>query len=1841
MFSRIAVVNRGEAAVRFIRAVRELNEEFGYGTKTIALHTKAERRAMFVREADEAVPLADTGAAPTPYLDHGELERALRARGADAAWVGWGFVAEDPAFAELCARLGVVFIGPPPEAMRRLGDKIEAKLLAEQSGVPVAPWSGGPVDTLEDAVRHAGTIRFPLILKARSGGGGRGIRVVTSEQQLEFAFDRTREEAQRAFGDPVVFMESLVVGGRHVEVQVIADNYGTVWAPGVRDCSVQRRNQKLIEESSSPALTVEQVRFLQTAAVNLVRAAGYRNAGTVEFLYQPKETAFAFLEVNTRLQVEHPVTEMTTGLDLVKLQLHVADGGRLEGDSPPALGHAIEARLNAEDPDRGFAPAPGTVQLLRLPSGPGVRVDTGIAAGDVIPPQFDSMVAKVIAWGRDRAEARARLRRALKETSVLIRGGTTNKAFLLDLLDRPEVISGEADTGWLDRENTVPAQAVAPHADVALLSAAIDVYDAEEALERTNFLVSAHGGRPRASHEVGRTVELRYQGATYPITVAQVGPNRYRVGVENSCVDVEVDRIDDFESHLTVGGRRFNVVAIADGPDHVVEVEGVSHRVTRDEAGLVRAPAPAVVVAVRAAAGDLVEAGATVAIVESMKMETAVTTPYAGRVREVLAAPGTQVDSGAPLLRVEPRSDDAAAPAEAATVRFEELAAEGTRDPRAAARDHLATLGSALMGYDVSAGQVGALVAEYAARAQVASDDPDLVHAELELLTTFADLCELSRNRPAAEEEAADERVHSPREHFHSYLHSLDVEREGLPDSFRQKLSRALARYGVTDLGPSAELEEAVYRTFLALQRASVQLPVVTALLEWWLDQADSLTAPAREELQEVLDRLIVASQVRYPVIGDLARSVRFRCVDQPLLEQAREQAYTEVREHLRYLEEHPDASDYADRIAAMVASPEPLIRLLTERVRGDGNRREPMLEVLTRRYYKLRDLKNVRSSHVKERQFVTADYELDQEPLHLITTLADIAELPELAAGIAEVAEDAGAEARLIIDVYLTWPDSPGDAGAMAEALRDVVARWGLPRTVRRVTLSVSSRGADELHHFTFRPRDDGHMEDRVIRDLHPMMAHRLEFRRLANFDVTRLPSDEDVYLFRCVARENPSDERLVALAEIRDITPLRDASGRVVAFPAGERILARCLDGIRSARAQQPPKRRNDANLMVLSVRQTVEFPVDELTQATRRLAPMTVGAGLEEVVILAETSAEPGSAPSEVALHFSYQPGAGVIMAVSDPSMEPIPLVDEYTQKVRRARARNTVYPYELIPLLTGPDGTFVEYDLDQQDRLVPVERPYGRNPTGIVVGVVRTPTARYPEGMVRVALFGDPTKALGSVGVPECARIVAAIDLAEEMAVPVEWFALSSGARISMDSGTENMDGVARGLRRLITFTQAGGEVNVVVAGINVGAQPYWNAEATMLMHTKGILVMTPESAMVLTGKQSLDYSGGVSAEDNFGIGGYDRVMGPNGQAQYWAPDLSAAIAMLFTHYEHAYVAPGERFPRRAATSDPADRDVRDYPHTHPDSDFRTVGDIFSDQTNPERKKPFDIRTLMRATVDQDHPTLERWAGMANAETSVVFDAHLGGHPVTLLGIESRPIPRRGRLPADGPDQWTAGTLFPRSSKKTARAINAASGNRPLVVLANLSGFDGSPESLRKLQLEYGAEIGRAIVNFDGPVVFCVVSRYHGGAFVVFSGALHDNLEVIAVEGSYASVIGGAPAAAVVFAGEVRARTNADPRVREMEEELAAADPVEQAHLRVKLAELREAVRVEKLAEVAAEFDQVHNIIRAQQVGSVHTIIPAEQLRPYLITAVEKGMERAKSAKAAAPADASAR
>ncbi|WP_370587326.1 carboxyl transferase domain-containing protein [Yimella sp. cx-51] len=1837
VFTRIAIVNRGEAAMRLIHAVRDLNAAAGpdgLRIETVALHTDGERRAMFVREADHAYNLGPASA--RPYLDYAVLERALTETGADAAWVGWGFVAEDPQFAQLCERIGVTFIGPSADAMRKLGDKIGSKLIAEEAGVPVAPWSRGGVDTLEDAKTAAEQIGYPLMLKATAGGGGRGIRKVTSEDELVEAYELTRDEAQRAFGSGVVFLERLVTGARHVEVQLIADSHGTAWALGVRDCSVQRRNQKVIEESASAVLDDEQTAELKASAERLALAVGYCGAGTVEFLYHPSERFFAFLEVNTRLQVEHPITEVTTDTDLVKLQLLVASGGRLEGPKPQELGHAVEARLNAEDPDRDFAPAPGRISRLEFPNGPGIRVDTGVAEGDSIPADFDSMIAKIIARGRDRDEALARLRRAMAETTVVIDGGATNKSFVLDLLDAPEVIDGSADTGWIDRVRAQGGLVTHRGSGIALVAAGIEAYLIEEAVEQTRLIETAHGGRPQVQHS-GRAVDVKLRGASYKVSVTRIGSDLFRVLVTgdgtDSEVEVRLDRIDEHHSRLSAGGRTYRLVTATHGPVQLVEVDGITHRVSLDEGGVVRSPAPALVVATPALVGAEVAAGAPVIVLESMKMESRLLAPFKARIKEMLVSVGSQVETGAPLIRLEPIGDEEELPQEAANsgIDLELPSLTEPSDPRVRADQLRGDLQAILLGFDIDPRvDTGTLAGYLQQRDALVAQGSSPVEAELDLIETFADLAELSRNRPRGDDLHVENRVHSPREHFHTYLQSLDADRAALPTDFRQKLQRVLGHYGVTELDRTPELEAAVFRIFLAQQRSGPEAEAISALLRRWLAEP-APAEPLATRVRESLDHLVRATQLRFPHVGELARSVQFRWFDQPLVDAERRSVLDGVGEEVAAIEGMPPGADREERTDTLAAIPEQLVQFLGARLQGEQlPTDEPMLGVLVKRHYREYDLRNftekIVGSGTAARPFATAGYTLDDRRTHLVSTIGRVCELVADSPLVEQISGELAAAPEVhqgVLDLYLAWPQMPQSAGdASAELLR-LLNQLPLTHQVRRIAIAVSAGSGRPIGYFTFRARPDGSViEDDLVRGMHPMVGRRLNLWRLRQFAITRLEAPEDVLLYRAVAERNPSDQRLIALAQVRQLAVLRDDAGEVTGLPHVERAIANCMEAIRRARtAASSGSARLDLNEVWVQIWPEIDADITQLTPLKDKIAPMTAGAGVSEVSVGGTVRFGDDSVGPLVA-RFAYQPGSGVVANLEPAPTEELRPLDDYAQKVVQARRRGVVYPYELQAMIAGAGGSAVEYDLDDDGVLTPVARPYGHNTSGMIVGVITTPTDRYPEGIRRVLLCGDPLRSLGALSEQECVRVIAALDLAESLGLPVEWFAISAGARISMESGTENMDWVAKALKRIVEFTQGGGEINIVVAGINVGAQPYWNAEATMLMHTKGILVMTPESAMVLTGKQSLDFSGGVSAEDNFGIGGYDRVMGPNGQAQYWASDLADALSILMTHYDHTYIAPGEKRPRRAKTSDPSDRDVTVYPHVAEDSDFTTVGDIFSSATNPDRKKPFDIRTVMRAVADQDHHTLERWAGMADADTSVVWDAHLGGIPVTLLGIESKSVARRGFPPTDGPDVYTSGTLFPKSSKKTARAINAASGVRPVVVLANLSGFDGSPESMRNLQLEYGAEIGRAIVNFEGPIVFCVISRYHGGAFVVFSKALNPNMTVLAVEGSFASVIGGAPAAAVVFTRDVDGRTAADPRVADLVARIAAAtDDTERAALTVELEQTRRDVRSEKLGEVATEFDRVHNIHRAVEVGSVDEVIAPEALRPKIIHALE--------------------
>ena len=495
-FAKLLIANRGEIAVRIIRACHEI------GIRTVAVYSEADRDAQHVRFAHEAYPIGPPPSTES-YLRIDKILDAAKRSQAEAIHPGYGFLSENPSFARACRDAGVVFVGPPPEAMEAMGDKVRARALMTRAGVPVVPGSP-PLESEEHALEEAGRIGYPVLLKASAGGGGRGMRIVRSSGELPSLLAQAKSEAGSSFGDATVFLEKYVERPRHIEVQVLADGHGNFVHLGERECSIQRRHQKLIEEAPSPVIDEATRARIGEIAVKAARACGYVSAGTIEML-RGADGSFYFMEMNTRLQVEHPVTEMTYGVDLVKAMIGIAAGGVLPftQDRLVPRGHAIECRIIAEDPERHFMPSPGTIRALRAPTGPGVRYDGGVYGGFTVPVHYDPMLAKLIAWGHDRAEAAARMARALNE--LRIDGVKTSINFHRRVMTHPAFLAGDLHTGFLEEHPELLTAAADPWLEeIALLAAAIAHF---RRLERQSAAGAA--GRTSRWKRAARTGALR------------------------------------------------------------------------------------------------------------------------------------------------------------------------------------------------------------------------------------------------------------------------------------------------------------------------------------------------------------------------------------------------------------------------------------------------------------------------------------------------------------------------------------------------------------------------------------------------------------------------------------------------------------------------------------------------------------------------------------------------------------------------------------------------------------------------------------------------------------------------------------------------------------------------------------------------------------------------------------------------------------------------------------------------------------------------------------------------------------------------------------------------------------------------------------------------------------------------------------------------------------------------------------------------------------------------------------------------------------------------------------
>ena len=669
MFGKLLIANRGEIACRIIRTARRL------GLRTVAVYSDADASARHVALADEAYRIGPA-AARESYLRIDAVLAAAKASGAEAIHPGYGFLSENASFAEACAAAGLTFVGPPAAAIRAMGDKSAAKALMERAGVPVVPGYHGPAQDLQTLTAAADAIGYPVLLKASAGGGGKGMRIVDRAGALAEALAGAKREAASAFADDRMLVEKYLASPRHIEIQVFADEHGDALHLFERDCSIQRRHQKVLEEAPAPGLSAERRRAMGEAAVACARAVGYRGAGTVEFIVD-RDGRFYFMEMNTRLQVEHPVTEMITGEDLVEWQLAVAAGGRLpkRQEEIRLAGHAFEARLYAEDPARDFLPATGSLAHLAFPpEGPHVRVETGVASGDVVSIHYDPMIAKLVVWDRDRDAALARLRGALAACEIV--GVPTNLALLGAIAAHPDYAAGAVETGFIaaHRAALLPAPAPAPERIYALAALAVMLRLKEEALaaahessDRFSPWRLADGwrlndaawhvlrfrdpGRPAHDAEMALTVHFARDGFVIDLPSGRCAARGALKAEDRIAADLAGVRCE-----AVVVRRGAEITTLLDGRSYPLVLVDPMATVEEGDlsAGRLTAPMPGKIVAVHVAPGDAVKRGAPLLVLEAMKMEHTIVAPADGTVDGLPYAVGDQVEEGTELVKFRP-----------------------------------------------------------------------------------------------------------------------------------------------------------------------------------------------------------------------------------------------------------------------------------------------------------------------------------------------------------------------------------------------------------------------------------------------------------------------------------------------------------------------------------------------------------------------------------------------------------------------------------------------------------------------------------------------------------------------------------------------------------------------------------------------------------------------------------------------------------------------------------------------------------------------------------------------------------------------------------------------------------------------------------------------------------------------------------------------------------------------------------------------------------------------------------------------------------------------------------
>lgn len=1867
---------------------------------------------------------------------------------------------------------------------------------------------------------------FPVVVKARAGGGGKGIRFVRSEADLRAQWQGVRNEALKAFGNGEVFLEKAVSNARHIEVQVWADKYGNVMVVGDRDCTLQASNQKLLEMAPAPFISDSVRSTLHKAAVAAVKAAKLDNVSTVEFLVV--EDYVSFMEVNTRLQVEHRITELVTGIDLVMAMIQSSLGKPLPTTATPQnMGYAIQGRVNAQyvDYQGNFTPSAGKVLKFQASRLQGVYTDTGISSNYEVTSDFDSMLAKVIGTGASFEAAVASLRGGLSDTVLVGDGLRSTMDILQELLENLDLLQGKIHTRWLEADYLPnrKIQDAKPLGHVALLlAAALHRRENDRRVRHETLKLFTHWTPAQLPELASPEVQFGLFGSEFELTTHSLAPDVYAIEIDGAEHRVELTQIDrrGFQYQASIDGVAYTIVGSAQATGYDLTINGSLYPIEKLEKGFIVSTMNGVVNELLLKMGEAVDLGAVAALVEAMKQTFKEVAKAFGVVVDVLVNVGDKVRPGTKLFRLEQPEeatvahDDGkekyqvkfpfnphaipATVADAQAVLDALVANRGRRleapigIPEYRASDFAALMDidhaiyapqlfekvrSGLLGYypiDKDSDEL-ALALTYVRileELQLRAENPETLRLYTEhwadLLANYYYVEALFQEHfliPGANRQIRAKKSPSYRDQFEDlYLRSPASLGQGTTEDFKTVLKGALAEYGVAslDYDPSDRyLPVALHRILRSHERVDSKNRLVAATFEA-LSRLTSagVINPDTPNLVATVDNITHLDRDGSARGAIFAAHAYYYKLESKVMADLQPDKHGRVQLdgiYQTFLESSVRPSDATRRAAG------DLFHLLYPHSRNASSW-VPFFDSASTisEYYGYTG--RFLDERGRDRRTVAIAY---GNRTSLTTTLSG---------AVQQFRRDVHPEkiVELVLRERAAWSNDEEALDRIAGQIRDEIGYQDPGLKLARINVTLlTDNGQRQYLSFVPNPAagDSGtYVEDRFTRGIHPSLTEAFEWWRLAKHQYRRLPSvDNDIVLVEATAlgaEYGPENSGLIAYALAEDPRPQIDLSTRITRVPEIELQFRGAVAAIMlgQLRSDKPL----NGNRIVVYVPDEVLLSREKITAIVQRLAPMSRGLGLAATYIRMRQWKETAeAAPREIEIRANIRMGKGLDIQFRDSKFNNEGLMNPVTPEFRRVAklARNNIpYVYNYVQELTKDQGfgvgAFQEMDLAdselpatfrgsditiraQELQLQEVTRSPNANKSGVVVGVVTVKSEKYPEGMKRVVILNDASKKLASLAEPICSRVIAALNYARAHNLPVDWLSISSGAHIGMNSGVENLDWTAGVFGQLTKFTQDGGVINMVNPFVAVGAQAYWTAMSTMMMHNKGVLIMTAAGTNMLTGNEALGISGSPAARSNLDLGGYKSVYGPNGEAHYYAENIDGALRILNDWYELNYVEPGHWFPRLAKSQDPIDRKLVDPPMSvslpaayamlnqlflengdepktadlqglgegkvwaairsklgaEPPTSWRLLIDRVVNQLNTyneqvaatqrtqagrtrrpvglpklvlldraqilqhliaqgvppvelgqysdpttgkwvdlskvlidkTRMVAYPMRALMNAVANHDAPRREPWEDFEDAEVAITWDTEISGldgtgeyigSPVTLIGIDAQSLARkRPATKGIGPEIWPGGTLTPNASKKVARAINAASGRKPVVVLANLAGFDGTQESLQNLQLELGAEIGRAVTNFEGPIVFVVVTRYHGGAYVVFSKALNTDLQVFALNDTYASVIGGQVAVKVVN----EPKTEVTKEAKRLEGEAEWAARLRGAKDAEATAKIKREIYAVAERTIRNRYDAIHTVDRAKSVGAIDDIIAADGLRQTIIEAVEAGKQ----------------